>query len=109
MESSTANENQIYLESNELNKLMETLMVQITTNKPQDIVRLCILYHISFFRLASWQVTCDSSMVTESLVRPAPILFTWRLIEADRRQFELLKTEVSRLEVLVNVRSCISI
>jgi hypothetical protein len=33
------NENQIYLESNELNKLMETLMGQIRTHKPDDIVR----------------------------------------------------------------------
>lgn len=32
------NENQIYLESNELNKLMETLMGQIRQNKPDDIV-----------------------------------------------------------------------
>jgi hypothetical protein len=33
------NENQIYLESNELNKLMETLMGQIRAHKPEDIVR----------------------------------------------------------------------
>jgi len=26
------------LENNELNKLMETLMIQITTHKPEDIV-----------------------------------------------------------------------
>ena len=32
-------ENEIYLESNELNKLMETLMGQIRTHKPDDIVR----------------------------------------------------------------------
>ena len=33
-------ENEIYLESNELNKLMETLMGQIKTHKPDDIVRI---------------------------------------------------------------------
>ena len=32
------NENQIYLESNELNKLMETLMTQIKTVQPENIV-----------------------------------------------------------------------
>ena len=32
------NDNQIYLESNELNKLMETLMNQIRTHQPEDIV-----------------------------------------------------------------------
>lgn len=32
------NENQIYLESNELNKLMEILMTQIRSSKPDDIV-----------------------------------------------------------------------
>lgn len=32
-------ENELYLESNELNKLMETLMGQIRMHKPQDIVR----------------------------------------------------------------------
>ena len=35
---SAAKENQAYLENNELNKLMETLMIQLTTNKPDDIV-----------------------------------------------------------------------
>ena len=34
------NENQIYLESNELNKLMETLMTQIMTVQPENIVRI---------------------------------------------------------------------
>jgi len=34
------NENHIYLESNELNKLMETLMTQIKTHQPEDIVSL---------------------------------------------------------------------
>ena len=34
------NENQIYLESNELNKLMETLMTQIKNVQPENIVSL---------------------------------------------------------------------
>ena len=38
MESAAARENTQYLENNELNKLMETLMIQITTHKPDDIV-----------------------------------------------------------------------
>jgi hypothetical protein len=38
MESAAAKENTQYLENNELNKLMETLMIQITTHKPADIV-----------------------------------------------------------------------
>ena len=38
MESAAARENTQYLENNELNKLMETLMIQITTHKPEDIV-----------------------------------------------------------------------
>ena len=37
------NENQIYLESNELNKLMETLMTQIKNVQPENIVSNSII------------------------------------------------------------------
>ena len=37
-QSAAAKETKAYLENNELNKLMETLMIQITTHKPDDIV-----------------------------------------------------------------------
>jgi hypothetical protein len=58
MESSSQekSENEVYLESNELNKLMETLMGQIRMHKPQDIV---IQFYSTIFRLASLQATCD--------------------------------------------------
>ena len=41
------NENQIYLESNELNKLMETLMGQIRAHKPEDIVRFELFFFLA--------------------------------------------------------------
>ena len=44
MESAAAKENNQYLDNNELNKLMETLMIQITTHKPTDIVSLEFRY-----------------------------------------------------------------
>ena len=37
-QSAAAKENKAYLENNELNKLIETLMIQISTHKPDDIV-----------------------------------------------------------------------
>ena len=99
MESSQAQiDNQIYLESNELNKLMETLMIQITTNKPQDIVSHSLSYN---FRLVSSRTIWNSnSATTEWHVNSR---FNLIVIEADRRQYDFLKTEVQRLEHLLTV------
>ncbi len=92
------NENALYLESNELNKLMETLMNLIRAHKPEDIVR--IPNSSSPHSPASWPTTCGSSTASASHVSHNGSIYGV-CIETDRKQYDLLKAEVKRLEKLV--------
>lgn len=72
------NENQIYLESNELNKLMETLMGQIRQNKPDDIVSASQLSSLCHCNSEPYQVylllnTCLAEVKAIDLGRTAEL------------------------------------